>query len=186
MQNIKVVLASASPRRKDILEGMGVDFDVLVSDVDESKINSKYATTLVRRLAKAKALDVYKQCAGSLVIGADTIVVRRGIVYGKPTSREHAIEMIKSLNGRWHKVYTGVCVVDNKGINTFIVCSRVKFKDMTDGEIIRYVDECNPLDKAGAYGIQDRQIVEKYVGSYTNIVGLPSERLARVLESRGV
>ncbi len=186
MQKIRVVLASASPRRKDILEGMGVDFDVLVSDVDESKINSKYATKLVRRLAKAKALDVYKRCEGALVIGADTIVVRRGVVYGKPNSREHAIEMIKSLNGRWHKVYTGVCVVDNKGINTFMVCSRVKFKDMTDGEIIRYVDECNPLDKAGAYGIQDRQIVEKYVGSYTNIVGLPSERLARVLESRGV
>ncbi len=182
----RLILASKSPRREEILRDMGYEFDIIPSSVDESKITKRRASSLVKALASAKAQDVYTQCKDSIVIGADTIVVRQGKVYGKPSSRDNATKMLSSLNNKWHKVQTGVCVVKDGKIKSFVVTSFVRFKNLTDEDIARYVDECNPLDKAGAYGIQDRQIVQKYVGSYQNIVGLPKEKLARVLARLGV
>ncbi len=178
-----IILASASPRRRDILNEMGLCFVTCATDVDESKISARYPSSLVKKLAKEKAgaLDESK----STIISADTIVFRDKI-YGKPNGREHAIEMIRSLSGKWHSVYTGVCVKCAQYEVVFFEKSRVKFKNLTLGQIEKYVDECSPFDKAGAYGIQDEQIVEKYKGSYTNIVGLPKEKLAKVLRKVGV
>ena len=181
-----VVLASASPRRKDILHDMGLDFQILPSCVDESKIKAILPCNLVVRLAKAKADDVAERMQDVSVISADTIVARGMRVYGKPKDEQDAVRMIKSLNGKWHTVYTGVCVRCKDKEKTFFVASKVKFKNLTQDEITAYVRECKPLDKAGAYGIQDHRIVEKYKGSYTNIVGLPEEKLAEVLRQVGV
>lgn len=181
-----IVLASASPRRKDILRNMGLDFQILPSSVDESKIKAVLPCNLVKRLAKAKADDVATTHKDATVISADTIVAKGLKVYGKPKDENDAISMISSLNNKWHTVYTGVCVKCGDGQKVFCVASRVKFKNLTQAEIEEYVKVCKPLDKAGAYGIQDDKIVEKYKGSYTNIVGLPDEKLAEVLRQVGV
>ncbi len=180
-----IVLASQSPRRRDILTNMGLDFTICPADVDESQISALTPSLLVKRLAVAKASAVEQQNTGKTIISADTVVYRKGI-YGKPSDRAHAIKMLTALSNKWHSVYTGVCVTCNKQAVVFFVKSRVKFKKLTQEQIEKYVDECNPLDKAGAYGIQDEQIVEKYKGSYTNIVGLPQEKLAKVLGKVGV
>lgn len=182
----RIVLASQSPRRVEILKSMGYEFDIIPSNIDESKIKASTPSSLVKALSYAKANDVYTKCKDCVVIGADTIVVRHNRIYGKPSSRENAIDMLSSLNNRWHKVLTGVSVITNGKNVCFYATSYVKFKKLTNEDIIRYVDECNPLDKAGAYGIQDRQIVQKYIGSYFNIVGLPKERLAIALARLGV
>lgn len=185
MAKRRVVLASASPRRREILTSIGVEFEILPADIDESRIEAPSPKQLTKRLslAKAKAIDVDRQ---TLVIGADTVVVYRGRVYGKPHTKENAVKMLKTLCGRWHTVYTGVTVLCEGKALTYAVRSRVKLKALSDGEITEYVENTNPIDKAGSYGIQDGGVVEKYRGSYTNIVGLPEERLARVLAGFGV
>ncbi len=182
----KVILASASPRRREILSEMGVEFDIMPSNIDEDDVIDASPSRLVKKLARAKAKPVADVYPAYTVIASDTVVARRGRIYGKPRDREDAFEMLSSLNGRVHKVYTGVCVVCNGESVTFCVASYVKFKKLSEQAIYRYIDECKPYDKAGAYGIQDKIIVEKYMGSYTNIVGLPEEKLAKVLRRVGV
>ena len=180
----RVVLASASPRRREILTDMGIEFEILPSDIDESRISAASPRLLTKRLAVAKAAAV--DVSGATVIGADTIVVLGGKVYGKPHTKDNAVSMLGELCGRWHTVFTGVCVMcDGKKI-CFSVRSQVKLKALSTDEIVRYVEDASPLDKAGAYGIQDGRVVEKYKGSYTNIVGLPKEKLASVLARVGV
>lgn len=182
-----VILASASPRRKDILTDMGVEFDVEPSYIDESKIKALLPSNLVKRLAKAKAIDVARTKSGmSVIISADTVVAKGFKVYGKPRNEKDAVRMISSLNNKWHTVYTGVCVLCDGRAKVFCVASKVRFKKLTTSQIEEYVNTYKPLDKAGAYGIQDDKIVEKYKGSYTNIVGLPKEKLAEVLRQVGV
>ena len=180
----RVVLASASPRRREILTDMGVEFEILPSDIDESRISAANPRMLTKRLAAAKADAV--DAVGATVIGADTVVVLHGRVYGKPHTSENAVRMLGELCGRWHTVYTGVCVKCGDEKVIFSVRSRVKLKALRKDEIVRYVADANPLDKAGAYGIQDGRVVEKYRGSYTNIVGLPKEKLASTLARIGV
>lgn len=182
----RIVLASASPRRKDILTDMGLKFDIMPSDVDESKIDAILPCNLVKKLALAKAQNVLNDVDDAIVISADTIVAKGRKVYGKPIDEQDAVSMIEELNGKWHSVYTGVCVAHNGRKKVFCVESRVKFKDLSRAQIESYVNECKPLDKAGAYGIQDDKVVEKYKGSYTNVVGLPKEKLAEVLKRVGV
>lgn len=182
-----VVLASASPRRKDILTDMGVKFDVEPSYIDEYKIKALFPSNLVKRLAKAKASDIAsRKTRVNVIISADTVVAKGFRVYGKPRNEKDAVRMLSSLNNKWHTVYTGVCVICDGRARVFCVASKVRFKNLTQDEIAAYVRECKPLDKAGAYGIQDHRIVEKYKGSYTNIVGLPEEKLAKVLRQVGV
>lgn len=186
MQKIDIILASASPRRREILCEMGLTFKVEPADIDEKCVNAIFARTLVKKLSALKAYSVYENNKNSAVIGADTVVVLRNKIYGKPCSKHNACETVRDLNGKWHKVYTGVSIVVEGKLITFCVCSSVKLKKLTDEQIIQYVEECDPLDKAGAYGIQDKKIVEKYRGSYTNIVGLPREKLAEMLARVGV
>lgn len=184
MSNKRIILASASPRRREILASLGLDFEIIPADIDESGITEKSPRKLTESLSKAKAGAI--SASDAVVIGADTVVVYKGKVYGKPHTRENAVKMLAALCGKWHTVYTGVTVVCDGITECFSVRSQVKLKSLDDKQIAAYVDDTNPLDKAGSYGIQDGRVVEKYKGSYTNIVGLPAEKLAKVLAGFGV
>lgn len=181
-----VILASSSPRRREILDDMGIKYETIPANIDESEIKSLFPFLLVKKLAKAKAEHIACEHRSDTVIAADTIVVLCGKVYGKPHDRARAFDMIKKLNGRTHVVYTGVCVSCEDKRKTLCVKSLVTFKKLTDEQIYAYIDDCKPFDKAGAYGIQDKRIVKKYRGSYSNIMGLPKEKLALVLAQVGV
>lgn len=176
-------MASASPRRKELLAQLGLEFEILVSDVEEV-ITETAPGRVVEELSMQKAEAVFRRTEGDvLVIGADTVVALDGTILGKPSNEEHAIEMLRRLQAREHSVYTGVTVYVRKGENefrnTFSECTVVKFYPMTDGEIKWYVETKEPMDKAGAYGIQGlgARFVEKISGDYNNVVGLPIARL---------
>ncbi len=175
----KYVLASKSPRRKELLTNIGIKFDVIESDFDESTVSKELEPQLyVQELAMFKAMSVVKRVGkDTLVIGADTIVVYNGEVLGKPKDREDAICMLKKLSGNVHYVYTGVCVARSNDAKCVASCEKtaVFFRQLTDKEIEYYVDTYKPFDKAGSYGIQEYAgvFVNKIEGDYFNIVGLP-------------
>lgn len=193
MQKKAIVLASESPRRKEILQEMGLTFSIEPAEVDESAVKGSTPSKLTKNLSLTKAratliahgermtnrVGEYKD--DFAVIGADTVVVLGKEILGKPKDCEDAVKMLLKLSGKWHKVYTGTTVIVGDKTLSFCVRSSVRFKKLTFDSAKAYVDKCNPLDKAGAYGIQDKEVVKKYRGSYTNIVGLPKEKLARVL-----
>ncbi len=178
---MKVVLASGSPRRKELLKNIYREFDVIKPDCDEPVLPSPVKT--VKNLSRLKSDCIQSDC--DVLISADTIVVLRGKILGKPCDRTEAYDMLLSLQGKTHKVLTGVTIKYKRGgklhYDTFCVCSSVVMKNMTSHEINAYIDTGSPLDKAGAYGIQDG-VVDSHKGSYTNIVGLPIEKLAKKLK----
>lgn len=177
-----VVLASASPRRLALLSEVADDITVLPSDVDESRVTASSPRALVRELSRLKALSVAERLnGGDVVIGADTVVYLNKL-YGKPRDRADAIRMLSELNGKEHYVFTGVTVVADGGVRTFSVRSAVRFRSLAKEEIERYVDECRPYDKAGAYAVQEGVVVGSYKGSLSNIIGLPMEKLVKVLK----
>lgn len=184
--NKQIILASASPRRNELLKSLGLSFEVLPADIDEDKIIENSPDELVKTLAfeKAKAINCGENF-GKTIISGDTIVFMDK-VYGKPNSIENAFLMLRELSGKWHKVFTGVTVCCENDYQTFVVCSKVFIKNLSDKQIERYIKDKNPLDKAGSYGIQDEQVVEKYEGNYSNIVGLPVEELKKILQKVGV
>lgn len=183
LQNANIVLASASPRRAELLTSVGLKFEVSPADIDEN-IGVKRPKKLVEELARRKAEAI--EADGSCVIGGDTVVYARGKLYGKPHTAERAEQTLKELSGRWHTVYSGVAIVYNGKTRAFHVASRVKFRRMSDAEIAEYVKDKSPLDKAGAYGIQDGEVVAKYRGSYSNIVGLPLEKTIKIMQRMGI
>lgn len=180
----RLVLASGSPRRKELLETIGVKFEIISSDIDES-VSITDPKEVVEQLALAKARAVAETLVGqqrAVVLGADTLVILDDRILGKPESRASAFEMLKSLSGRAHKVYTGVAVVEadeNFGPasnSEAIHCvSTVVFREIADAEIQYYVATDEPMDKAGAYALQGMAsaFVAKVDGCYTNIIGLP-------------
>lgn len=177
-----VVLASASPRRLALLSEVADDITVLPSDVDESRVTASSPRALVRELSRLKALSVAGRLnGGDVVIGADTVVYLDKL-YGKPRDRADAIRMLSELNGKEHYVFTGVTVVADGGVRTFSVRSAVRFRSLAKEEIERYVDEYRPYDKAGAYAVQEGVVVGSYKGSLSNIIGLPMEKLVKVLK----
>lgn len=177
-----VVLASASPRRLALLSEVADDITVLPSDVDESRVTASSPRALVRELSRLKALSVAERLnGGDVVIGADTVVYLDKL-YGKPRDRADAIRMLSELNGKEHYVFTGVTVVADGGVRTFSVRSAVRFRPLAKEEIERYVDEYRPYDKAGAYAVQEGVVVGSYKGSLSNIIGLPMEKLVKVLK----
>lgn len=178
---MKIILASSSPRRKELMESAGLDFEIITSSADE---NVKYALPedLVEKLSIRKAQIVAKDHKDAIVIGADTIVELDGEIIGKPKTKERAIEMLTKMQSRWHSVYTGVTLCYKDTAKTFVVHSKVKFHSLSKEDIISYINEVNVLDKAGAYGIQDGRVVDTYEGSYTNIVGLPMNELLEALK----
>lgn len=179
----KIILASASPRRKELLSLAGIDFVVKVADVDEVIDPSLTPDGVVMSLAKQKAQAVASENPDSLVIGADTVVVLDGKILGKPKSEENAVELLTMLSGRVHTVYTGVVLIKNEKVKTFCEATQVEFYPLTDEEIKAYVATKEPMDKAGAYGIQGKGciLIRKIDGDYFNVVGLPVSAVYREL-----
>lgn len=184
----KIVLASASPRRADLLTKIGVSFEPVSSDVNERPHPGESPPDYIIRLARAKAVTVARSIESGLVIGGDTIVVLDGKLLGKPESEEDARRMLRQLSGRWHAVMTGVALFDAATKREVADYNKtlVRFADMSDEEIDWYVGSGEPMDKAGAYAIQGRGaiFVEEIAGNYYNVVGLPLPlvyRLARRL-----
>ncbi len=179
----KIVLASASPRRRELLTTAGIEFEVLVSDADETIPEGTLPVDAAMLTAEKKALAVAEKCSDAVVIGADTIVVLDGKILGKPTDEEDARAMLRFLSGREHEVVTGVCLTDGEIIKKFAQVSKVRFYELTDEEITAYVATKEPMDKAGAYGIQGKGcvLVEGIEGDYFNIVGLPVAATVRAL-----
>ncbi len=180
----KIILASASPRRKELLETAGAEFEIIVADVDETIPDGTKPEEAAVMTAEKKALAVAENHKDRIVIGADTIVVSEEKILGKPADKADACRMLSMLSGVEHKVITGVCLVCGDKKITFAQVSKVKFYDLTDDEINTYVETGEPMDKAGAYGIQGNGcvLVEKIEGDYFNIVGLP---VARVMKEIG-
>lgn len=178
-----VILASASPRRLQLLSDIAEDITVIPSDIDENLVKESSPRELVKVLSRCKALAVALSGdnAQKVVIGADTVVYR-GKLYGKPRDRADAIRILSELNGRRHYVFTGVTVVAGGRTRTFAVRSSVLFRTLAKEEIERYVDEYRPYDKAGAYAVQEGVVVKSYRGSLSNIIGLPVEKLVKVLK----
>lgn len=187
LKKYRVILASNSPRRKELLAGLGVDYEVrTLQGVDESYPETLQGGDIPLYIAKEKA-DAYKHLMGEdeLMITADTIVWLENRVLGKPAGREEAIQMIRSLSGRTHRVYTGVALTTAKWQKAFSVSTEVTFDVLSEEEIAYYVDKYSPMDKAGAYGVQEwigYIGVTDIRGSYYNIMGLPVQRLYQELK----
>lgn len=171
---MKLVLASKSPRRSEILKNAGFEFVIRTADADETIADGINPEDAVVILAARKAKAV-KRANDEMVLGADTIVVLDDKILGKPKDREDAFNMLKSLSGRVHSVFTGVCAISDKGSITFAEETKVEFYPLTDEEINTYIDSNDCYDKAGAYGIQG--LASKFIkginGDYFNVVGLP-------------
>lgn len=176
--NPDLVLASASPRRKRLLNGIGVHFLPVPSDIEETAVAGEAPGAQVTRLALAKAWDVAPKFPGVWTLGADTIVVVQGTILGKPENEAHAAAMLTTLSGRFHEVFTGYALVNSQfpqGGRVNTVRSEVFIRRLRPAEITRYVKTGEPMDKAGAYAVQGigASLVERIIGSYTNVVGLP-------------
>ena len=196
LKKYKVILASNSPRRKELLAGLGVDYEVrTLPDVDESYPDTLQGADIPLYIAKEKA-DAYRNMLqpGELMITADTIVWLDGRVLGKPKDREDALCMLRDMSGRTHEVFTGVCITTTEWQRSFAAQTEVRFAELSEEEITYYVDKFQPIDryvatgepmdKAGAYGVQEWIGfigVENISGSYYNIMGLPVQRLYKEL-----
>ena len=186
LEKYKVILASGSPRRRELMAGLGVNYEVrILPDVDESYPDTLQGEEIPLYIAKEKA-DAYipMMQPDELIITADTIVWLDGKVLGKPRDREDALQMLRTMSGRTHKVFTGVCITTTDWQRSFTAQTEVRFATLSEDEIIYYVDNFKPMDKAGAYGVQEWIGfigVENISGSYYNIMGLPVQKLYRDL-----
>lgn len=190
LPQVRIVLASSSPRRQRLLADLGLEFEVRPADVDETVFPEEDPDSYVERLARAKAQAVIEP--GEVVIGADTTVVHRGVVLGKPAHPAEAAAMLRRLSGESHTVHTGLAVAtfDEYGPQVVSAVERtiVRMLDLTDDEIAGYVASGEPFDKAGAYALQGlgAVLVESVTGSPSNVIGLPLHRLASLLATAGV
>lgn len=171
----KLILASGSPRRAEILSFVGWEFEKQTADVDETIIDGEKPADYVQRLALEKAVAVAEKNAGALVLGADTTVVVGEEIIGKPQDFDEAREMLRKLSGHWHEVLTGVALVQNEETRVDLQQTHVKFAWLSEAEIEFLVEKGEPLDKAGAYAVQAQAalFIEKIEGDYWNVVGLP-------------
>jgi septum formation protein len=187
MSKPTLILASSSPRRKDILEALGAEFLIRAADVDESVRRGESAADMVLRLAAAKAQAVSAK-PGQIVIGADTAVVLGDEVFGKPTDADDAIRMLMSLSGCTHQVMTGLAVATHDGLETALSVTDVRFRQLDPDEARRYWQSGEPEGKAGAYAIQGRggMFVEAIMGSYSGVVGLPVFETVHLLRAAGL
>ncbi len=182
------ILASGSPRRKELLKEILPEFEILPSNADESVCGTPSPKKLVKILSarKAKEVSLRTENEGKIVVGSDTVVAFGKKILGKPVDEKDAVRMLKSLSGRKHYVWTGVCFAyTEKGktrLKTFAVKTAVYFQELGEEWIKNYVAGGSPMDKAGAYGIQDGGLVKKIEGSYSNVVGLPVERCQKALK----
>ncbi len=184
----RFILASQSPRRKELLTRAGYAFDIIVSEVDENIPNSLSPQDAVLLLARRKAEAVSAQYPGAVVLGCDTVVALDGRILGKPADAAEAKAMLLSLSGNTHTVYSGVCVTNGTETTGFFTATDVTFYPLAEATVDSYVATGEPMDKAGAYGIQGLGcvLVERIRGDYSNVVGLPLAESARALASFGV
>jgi septum formation protein len=190
---LKLILASASPRRSEILRNAGVPFEIRKTDVDESRLADEVPGDYVRRLALAKALSAaaeYREFDGEgLILGADTVVVLDADILGKPVSQDDARSMLRRLSGRIHEVHTGLALLRTPGAEQRMVeeITRVHFATLSEQEIEDYIATGEPFDKAGAYGIQGMggRYVTRIEGCYFNVMGLPLAKLWSLLRELG-
>ncbi|MBA3644615.1 MAG: septum formation inhibitor Maf [Gemmatimonadaceae bacterium] len=187
MKKRKVVLASSSPRRRDLLDLIGIKHDVRPADIDESMRAGERASDYAERLAREKA-EAIGDDSSDIVIGADTVVVIDGRVLGKPVNEQQASAMLESLGGRTHTVVTAIAIVADGRTSSGVEQVTVTFRALTADEISSYVATGEPMDKAGAYGIQGfgATLVERIEGDYFAVMGLPLVRLVRLLAERGI
>ena len=181
---IKYLLASQSPRRAELMKYITDEFEILPSDCDETVPDGIEPEEIPELLAARKALSVSRLKKDRLVIGCDTVVILDGVILGKPHTPDRAISMLKTLSGRTHTVVSGVCICYKGKTMSFSQKTLVSFYELFEEEIRDYVQSCKPLDKAGAYGIQDKGglFVREISGDYYNIVGLPVARLKREID----
>lgn len=175
-----IILASKSPRRQELLQLMGISFRIVLKEVDETYPESLSPAEIAVYISEKKAHAFDEDITDELVITADTIVSVNGTILGKPENQEHAFEMLCMLSGNKHEVITGVSLLKKQKLSSFYETSEVYFKELTEQQIRHYVSTGQPMDKAGAYGIQEwigLIGIEKITGSYTNVVGLPTHRL---------
>lgn len=182
-----LVLASSSPRRKELLEKLSIPFTTYSPNADESVDRDYSPDHIVSTLALRKAKKAAEHFPNSYVIGSDTIVVHEERVLGKPSDRDSARQMLRDLSGCTHSVYTGVAVIYKGSVTAFYEKTDVTFWELSDVEIERYLDSGEPFDKAGGYGIQGKGglLVKSIDGNYYSVVGLPVSRLSRVLKEMG-
>ena len=187
-----LVLASASPRRRELLQQAGVPHEVVPAEIDEQCLPGESAHAMTSRLAREKALAVARRLSGGAaryVLGSDTTVVLGGRVFGKPRDADDALRLLRALRGRTHLVITAVAVADTRslGVCERLVESRVSMRDADDAELRAYVETGEPLDKAGAYAIQGAggRLVTRLEGSRTNVIGLPLEETLELLACAG-
>ena len=184
----RFILASASPRRKELLQKAGYTFEIVVSDADESLPAGITPENAVQLNAARKAQAVAETNPGAVVLGCDTVVAIDGAILGKPGDEAEAKRMLRRLSGNTHTVYSGVCITDGKKETVFAVATDVTFYALSARTIDAYVATKEPMDKAGAYGIQGLGcvLVREIAGDYSNVVGLPLSESARALAAFGV
>ena len=182
---MKTILASASPRRKELLSLAGIEYAVVVSECEEILPEKILPHEAVMLLAKQKAEDVFSRNSDCMVIAADTVVALEDKILGKPKDAEDAFNMLSALSGRQHTVYTGVCIMTKAKTDCFFVGTDVEFYSLTEKEIREYIATKEPMDKAGAYGIQGKGfvLVKGIHGDYFNVVGLPLAETVRHIAS---
>jgi septum formation protein len=183
----KIILASSSPQRKDLLNQLGVTFEIIPSNFDEDSVKKIAPKEYVKKLARCKAEFVASTQKEGVIIGVDTVITLNNEIIGKPKDEEDATRTLRKLSGKTHNVVSGICVI-NKYLNktvTSAVVTKVKFRKLNDKLIKEYIKSKEPLNKAGSYGIQGKGaiLIEEINGDYYNIVGLPLTTLAKILES---
>lgn len=186
----KIILASNSPRRKQILTDLGLEFDVIPSNYEEKLETDIFSYDLIEDLATQKACDVVRRVGNNeIVLGADTVVVLHNKILGKPKDKKDAYKMLRELSNNTHMVVTALCGINTKTNRAALLSttSYVRFKELSDDLINYYIEEFKPLDKAGSYGIQELPdgFLDKYEGSFDNIVGLSSDAVKAVLNQLG-
>lgn len=179
-----IVLASSSPRRKELLQQLGLDFEIYSPDIDESVHENELVHHYVERLAREKAQTVLKLFPEAIVIAADTSLGLDGQIIGKPESKNHAFEIWKQLSGRWHDVFSGLCVATQQQMLSQVVQTQVEFQRLTTQDMEDYWTTGEPVGKAGGYAIQGiaSQYIPQIQGSYSNVVGLPLYEFAQLFE----
>jgi len=180
----RVILAAASPRRRELLAQVGVRFEVVTSDVPELPAPAELPAAFAQRVARDKAAEVARRCPGALVLAADTVVAVEATIFGKPRDRADARRMLEALSGRTHEVLTAVALRTPAGdVEEVVVRSVVQFRALTEREIEDYLDGSEPYDKAGAYAVQGhaQRFVVQVRGSYSNVVGLPVDEVRELL-----
>ncbi len=182
----KLILASGSPRRSEILTSVGWEFEKIVADIDESEIEGESPENYVQRLAREKAEVVAANNPNRIVLGADTTVVINQQIIGKPTDLDDAQRMLRLLSGNWHEVLTGVAIVKNGETRVGIRSTKVKFAELSDTEVEYLVMFGEPLDKAGAYAVQAQAalFIEGIEGDYWNVVGLPISLVYQLMDEK--